>query len=221
MPFTVHEVVRNLRIRQTLIAAVVVALGLGDDRGEAHGQCAVRGVVAHLVMLRHPRHPFSEQRASLQSMLLTCKFAWSMEIRRAYHLVGVLEAVQARDRVRELVLDVDAGGCEAGVGREAGGPAHQAAPDGLQPGSAVVADAAGHAIAWMGDGRHHRDLDEEIIDGCARVDDEPWPAGRVDVGGFEGDSEMAVDGRGDVRRSHLLRRDAAALAVGAADCPAV
>ena len=44
----------------------VVALGLGDDRGEAHGQRAVRGMVAHLVMLRHPKHPFSEQRASLQ-----------------------------------------------------------------------------------------------------------------------------------------------------------
>ena len=43
-----------------------------------------------------------------------------MEIRRAYHLVGVLEAIQARDGVGELVLDVDAGGCEAGVGREAG-----------------------------------------------------------------------------------------------------
>lgn len=35
MPFTVHEVVRNLRIRQTLIAAVVVALGLGSGVARA------------------------------------------------------------------------------------------------------------------------------------------------------------------------------------------
>ena len=102
-------------------------------------------------------------------------------------------------------------------GSQPGCRSQQATANGLQPGPAIMTDVAGHDTVRTRSDWCCRSLDEKFIDGSARVDDKPWSAGGIDVGGLERNFQVPVNGRCDIRGTHFLRCDAAPLAVGAAN----